>query len=382
MLLLSSIPFVLSAESVDTVKWVNEALLNYDMQTDHRTDSALIIIRQFPRKEYKETLYRFKRFVITEQIDSNLLKLYFGALMAYNDMWSYNEISYGISWSKHYASVANSFCETYDKNVKPLYAPLRFKFQMPDFITDSFVLDKSNLNDFVEKWLAYSSVLMDKEKNNKINLKIQEFYRWEEQIKEEEYTKKCKEKDSLYSTNKQKNIERISDLEDEIKTYVEQKSNVCLLPRTVDICYTSDSFTRIKENYNSYLPFPDGPLPCKVDSQIVVVPYLTGFNQKEVSKGNREFKIFLMDTYLRNLLGKCAEESDEIRKKLMSLFCIYIFSFNSYYYVYPVDYPIITNMCYCPDGVLFRVRYASSGYTVFFPNEPNAQIETLGEWLE
>ena len=98
----------------------------------------------------------------------------------------------------------------YDENENSLYAPLRFTFETPSFITDSFVLDKSNINDFVENWKVYSSVLKERDKNNIINQKIQEFYQWNEHINDEAYTENCKELDSLCSTRKRKNRKKPS----------------------------------------------------------------------------------------------------------------------------------------------------------------------------
>ena len=50
--------------------------------------------------------------------------------MAYNDIWSYKGIFYGITCSKYYSSVSKSFCDAYDENENSLYAPLRLKRQV------------------------------------------------------------------------------------------------------------------------------------------------------------------------------------------------------------------------------------------------------------
>ncbi|MDO4525927.1 MAG: hypothetical protein Q4B61_11440, partial [Bacteroidales bacterium] len=342
---LFSVQICLPMESVDTVKWVNDVLLNYEMQSESSQDSALVIIRKSPKKEYKRALVRFTDMIIKEQTDSKRLKLFFLALMAYNDIWSYKGIFYGITCSKYYSSVSKSFCDAYDENENSLYAPLRFTFETPSFITDSFVLDKSNINDFVENWKVYSSVLKERDKNNIINQKIQEFYQWNEHINDEAYTENCKELDSLCSTRKRKNRERISDLEDRIQTYQERnKSNVCVFPRT--ICYTSDSFARIKE-----IPAPIGCFGIKkIDSLNVIVPFLTEFNHKKVSNETGGVCLFLMDTHINNILGKYADESDEKYNELMDLFHIYIDSADSFFNcnIYPIYYPIITDIYCCP----------------------------------
>lgn len=387
---LFSVQICLSVEPVDTVKWVNDVLLNYEMQSESSQDSALVIIRKSPKKEYKRALVRFTDMIIKEQTDSKRLKLFFLALMAYNDIWSYKGIFYGITCSKYYSSVSKSFCDVYDENVNPLYAPLRFKFETPSFITDSFVLDKSNINDFVEKWMAYSSDLNERDKNNFINQKIQDFYQWKENLNDEAYTKNCKELDSLKSARKRKNRERIYDLEDRIQTYLEgKKSNVCVMPRTIDICYTSDSFASIKETYESEAPLPWGWL-CnkKMDSLTVVVPYLTEFNHKKFSNENGGVNLLLMDTHIDNILGKYAYDSDEKYNELMDLFHVYIDSADSFFVgsfnckIYPIYYPIITNIYCYPDGIVFRARYSSSGFNVFFPNDKNAEVEIFGGWVE
>lgn len=387
---LFSVQICLSVEPVDTVKWVNDVLLNYEMQSESSQDSALVIIRKSPKKEYKRALVRFTDMIIKEQTDSKRLKLFFLALMAYNDIWSYKGIFYGITCSKYYSSVSKSFCDVYDENVNPLYAPLRFKFETPSFITDSFVLDKSNINDFVEKWMAYSSDLNERDKNNFINQKIQDFYQWKENLNDEAYTKNCKELDSLKSARKRKNRERIYDLEDRIQTYLEEKkSNVCVMPRTIDICYTSDSFASIKETYESEAPLPWGWL-CnkKMDSLTVVVPYLTEFNHKKFSNENGGVNLLLMDTHIDNILGKYAYDSDEKYNELMDLFHVYIDSADSFFVgsfnckIYPIYYPIITNIYCYPDGIVFRARYSSSGFNVFFPNDKNAEVEIFGGWVE
>ena len=387
---LFSVQICLSVEPIDTVKWVSDVLLNYEVQKDSDLDSALVIVRKSPKNEYKKALYKFTNLIIKEQTDSKRQKLFFLALMAYNDLWSYNGISYGITCSKYYTSVSKSFCEAYDENVNPLYAPLRFKFETPSFITDSFVLDKSNINDFVEKWMAYSSDLNERDKNNFINQKIQDFYQWKENLNDEAYTKNCKELDSLKSARKRKNRERIYDLEDRIQTYLEgKKSNVCVMPRTIDICYTSDSFASIKETYESEAPLPWGWL-CnkKMDSLTVVVPYLTEFNHKKFSNENGGVNLLLMDTHIDNILGKYAYDSDEKYNELMDLFHVYIDSADSFFVgsfnckIYPIYYPIITNIYCYPDGIVFRARYSSSGFNVFFPNDKNAEVEIFGGWVE
>ncbi|MBR4840748.1 MAG: hypothetical protein IK005_09765 [Paludibacteraceae bacterium] len=375
----------LPMEPVDTTKWVNDVLLNCKAQKDSSLDSALIIVRKSPKKEYKRALFQFTDVIIKEQTDSKCQKLFFLALMAYNDIGSYKNISYGITYSKYYSSVSKSFCDAYDENANPLYAPLRFTYEAPSFITDSFVLDKSNINDFVENWKAYSSVLKERDKNNIINQKIQVFYQWNEHLNEEAYAENCKELDSLYSTRKRKNRERISDLEDRIQTYLERKkSNVCVLPRTINFCYTSDSFARIKE-YRLYPPMPFGGLNIKkIDSLNVIVPYLTEFNHKKVSNEDGGVRMFFMDTHINNILGKYADESDEKHNELMDLFHIYIDSANSFFNasLYPIYYPIITDICCCPDGIIFRARYLSSGFDVFFPNDKNAEIDFFDVWIE
>jgi len=378
---LFSVQICLPMESVDTVKWVNDVLLNYEMQSESSQDSALVIIRKSPKKEYKRALVRFTDMIIKEQTDSKRLKLFFLALMAYNDIWSYKGIFYGITCSKYYSSVSKSFCDAYDENENSLYAPLRFTFETPSFITDSFVLDKSNINDFVENWKVYSSVLKERDKNNIINQKIQEFYQWNEHINDEAYTENCKELDSLCSTRKRKNRERISDLEDRIQTYQERnKSNVCVFPRTINVCYTSDSFARIKE-----IPAPIGCFGIKkIDSLNVIVPFLTEFNHKKVSNETGGVCLFLMDTHINNILGKYADESDEKYNELMDLFHIYIDSADSFFNcnIYPIYYPIITDIYCCPDGIIFRARYSSSGFNVFFPNDKNAEVEFFAGWIE
>lgn len=387
---LFSVQICLSVEPVDTVKWVSDVLLNYEVQKDSDLDSALVIVRKSPKNEYKKALYKFTNLIIKEQTDSKRQKLFFLALMAYNDMWSYNGISYGITCSKYYTSVSKSFCEAYDENVNPLYAPLRFKFDTPSFITDSFVLDKSNINDFVEKWMAYSSNLKERDKNNFINQKIQEFYQWNENLNDEAYKKNCKELDSLKSARKRKNRELIFDLEDRIQTYLEEKkSNVCVMPRTIDICYTSDSFARIKETFESEALLPPLPLGCfgckKMDSLAVIVPCLMEFNNKNFSNEEGGVNLFLADTHINNILGKYADESDEKHNELMDLFHVYIYSADSFFYnctIYPIYYPVISNIYCCPDGVVFRVRYTSSGFNVFFPNDKNVEVELLGGWVE
>lgn len=384
------VQITLSAEFVDTVKWVSDVLMNCEVQKDSDLDSALVIVRKSPKNEYKKALYKFTNLIIKEQTDSKRQKLFFLALMAYNDLWSYNGISHGITCSKYYTSVSKSFCEAYDENVNPLYAPLRFKFDTPSFITDSFVLDKSNINDFVEKWMAYSSNLKEKDKNNFINQKIQDFYQWKENLNDEAYTKNCKELDSLKSARKRKNRERIFDLEDRIQTYLEgKKSNVCVLPRTIDICYTSDSFASIKETYESEVPLPWGWLGNKkMDSLTVVVPYLTEFNHKKFSNEEGGVNLFLMDAHINNILGKYAYDSDEKYNELMDLFHVYIDSADSFFYgsfnstIYPIYYPIISNIYCCPDGIVIRARYSSSGFNVFFPNDKNAEVEIFGGWIE
>ena len=60
-------------EPVDTVKWVNDVLLNYEMQSENSQDSALVIIRKSPKKEYKRALVRFTDMIIKEQTDSKRL---------------------------------------------------------------------------------------------------------------------------------------------------------------------------------------------------------------------------------------------------------------------------------------------------------------------
>ncbi|MBP5703073.1 MAG: hypothetical protein J6X12_00060, partial [Paludibacteraceae bacterium] len=70
---------------------------------------------------------------------------------------------------------------------------------------------------------------------------------------------------------------------------------------------------------------------------------------------------------------------------LMDLFHVYIYSADSFFYnctIYPIYYPVISNIYCCPDGVVFRVRYTSSGFNVFFPNDKNIEVELLGGWVE
>lgn len=387
---LFTVQICLSVEPVDTVKWVNDVLMNCEVQKDSDLDSALVIVQKSPKKEYKKALYKFTNLIIKEQTDSKRQKLFFLALMAYNDMWSCNCINHGITCSKYYSSVSKSFCDVYDENVNPLYAPLRFKFDTPSFITDSFVLDKSNINDFVEKWMAYSSNLKERDKNNFINQKFQEFYQWKENLNDEAYTKNCKELDSLKSARKRKNRERIFDLEDRIQTYLEgEKSNVCVMPRTIDICYTSDSFASIKETYESEAPLLLGWLGnIKMDSLTVVVPYLTEFSHKKFSNEEGGVNLFLMDTHINNILGKYADDSQEKYNELMDLFHVYIDSADSFFNgsfnstIYPIYYPIISNIYCFPDGIVIRARYSSSGFNVFFPNDKNAEVEIFGGWVE
>lgn len=377
----------LSAESVDTVKWVSDVLLNYEVQKDSDLDSALVIVRKSPKNEYKKALYKFTNLIIKEQTDSKRQKLFFLALMAYNDMWSCNCINHEITCSKYYSSVSKSFCDVYDENVNPLYSPLRFKFDTPSFITDSFVLDKSNINYFVENWKSYSSALKERDKNNILNQKIQEFYKWKEHLNDEAYAKNCRELDSLKSARKRKNRERISDLEDRIQTYLEgKKSNVCVMPRTIDICYSSDSFARIKETYELEPPLPLGWFGnIKMDSLAVIVPCLMEFNNKNFSNEEGGANLFLVDTHINNILGKYADESDEKHNELMDLFHVYIYSADSFFNnctIYPIYYPVISNIYCYPDGVVFRVRYTSSGFNVFFPNDKNIEVEIFGGWIE
>ena len=387
---LFSVQICLSVEPVDTVKWVNDVLLNYEMQSESSQDSALVIIRKSPKKEYKRALVRFTDMIIKEQTDSKRLKLFFLALMAYNDIWSYKGIFYGITCSKYYSSVSKSFCDVYDENVNPLYAPLRFKFETPSFITDSYVLDKSNINDFVENWKSYSLSLKERDKNNFINQKIQEFYQWNENLNDEAYTKNCKELDSLKSARKRKNRELIFDLEDRIQTYLEgKKSNVCVMPRTIDICYTSDSFASIKETFESEALLPPLPLGCfgckKMDSLAVIVPCLMEFNNKNFSNEEGGVNLFLADTHINNILGKYAYDSDEKYNELMDLFHVYIDSADSFFYnctIYPIYYPVISNIYCFPDGIVIRARYSSSGFNVFFSNDKNEEVEIFGEWIE
>ena len=83
-------------------------------------------------------------------------------------------------------------------------------------------------------------------------------------------------------------------------------------------------------------------------------------------------------------MGKYADESDEKYNELMDLFHIYIDSADSFFNcnIYPIYYPIITDIYCCPDGIIFRARYSSSGFNVFFPNDKNAEVEFFAGWIE
>ena len=164
------------------------------------------------------------------------------------------------------------------------------------------------------------------------------------------------------------------------------------MPRTIDICYTSDSFASIKETYESEAPLPPLLLGwlgnIKMDSLTVVVPYLTEFNHKKFSNEEGGVNLFLMDAHINNILGKYAYDSDEKYNELMDLFHVYIDSAHSFFNgsfnstIYPIYYPIISNIYCFPDGIVIRARYSSSGFNVFFPNDKNAEVEIFGGWVE
>ena len=81
---LFSVQICLSVEPIDTVKWVNDVLMNCEGQKDSDLDSALVIVQKSPKKEYKKALYKFTDLIIKGQTDSKRQKLFFHALMAYN----------------------------------------------------------------------------------------------------------------------------------------------------------------------------------------------------------------------------------------------------------------------------------------------------------
>lgn len=375
-----SMQMALSVDSI-AVHRIDDALINHDQLLERRIDSLLIGIQQSPREEYKQTLAEISSSIFNEHPDYTLQKLCIKALMSYNDHWSYDCISSEIDRSKNYSSVIKSFFDAYEEIENPMYKSLKQKFEVPMFIKDSYLLNESGFDDFVEQWSIYSSSIIEKNKNHPINKKIQDFYRWMERRGYDTYMNNCSERDSLYNLSKRKYRNKISILDDQIKRYIDGIENYeCILPRTIDVLYSSDSFVRLK-NTNELDPIiPGSCLRCSVDSQVVVVPYLTDFNSKRSPQG--ETHIFLMDTYIKNLLGKYAEKSERNHEKICNLFNVSISIRNNHVYLYPYSYPIITRICSYSDGVLFNVMNVSSGYCVFFPNEDNSPIETFGEWIE
>lgn len=369
-----SIHTVLSAESIDTVQWVNNVLMKSEIQSDPNFDSALIVIRQSPKNEYKKALSRCVRLISEEKTEARV-RLWYQALMVYNDNFSYNVISSTIVGSADYVDKAKWFCDSYNEIENKFYAPLRLKFDSPSFVSDSFVLDKKNISDFTNGWFDYSSSLMERDKNNPINQKFQEYFQWKEKRKEERYVRCCVERDSLYSTKKRKHRERISDLEDEIKDFEEErKLNVCVLPRTIDVCYSKDSFVNIKERLISEPPFRVGCLPCK-DSLAVIVPYLTSLKHNE--DGGTRF--LLLDYHITSILGQYAEKSKKQRNEIWNLFRINVFSWEFRYYT---SFYSITALC-CRDGVVLRLHYEDSGgQYIFIPNDKSAEIIIFNSWVE
>lgn len=382
LLCLLSTQTILSEEIQKNQEGNNTLVKNNELLL-RKPDSLLLVIQQNPSKEYKPTLEKFATTVFIENPNSKLQKLCLNTLMLYNDIWAYNCISYVIEYSKNYTSAAKCFCDAYDENKILLFRPLRQKYEIPNFISDSFVLTKTNLNDFVDKWLNYSSILMSKDKFNPLNNKIQEFYRWEEQRRYKEFLLYCIEKDSLCSLNKSKNNERIAILNDLIKRYKEAEANTkIILPRTIDVCYSSDSFAHYEEEYKQKPLFNEGCPRCRRDSQTVIVPYLKNFYKKEASNEKDEVHVFLMDTHIMNLIGNYACESNSNPKQISNLFNVDITFAENNMYVYPETHPTITNICSYSDGVLFNVRYINSGYWAFLPNDEKGEIMLLGHWVE
>lgn len=367
---------LLSKESIDTVQWVNNVLYDLENEIDSSLDSVLIVVKESPKNEYKKALSKSVKF-FSEEKNYAYLRSWYQLLMAYNDNWSYNAISNTIIMSNNCISFAKCFCEAYDNNKNELYAPLREKFEFPDFISDFYVLKKSDLNDFKNHWIKCSSICMERDKYNPINMKVQEYYRWKNKVAEERYVRLCLIRDSLYSTNKRINRDRISELEDEIRMYEEQReANICVLPRTIDVCYTRDSFVQLEKDESLFF---EGHMQFKLDSQNVIVPYLTEYNDRKVSNEDGDLNLLLLDTNITAILGKYAGRSRQRRKEIKNRFNIDVISLGSCYYT---SLESITAIC-CPDGVVFRVYYNNySGYYVFFPNDINAEIKEFGQWIE
>lgn len=362
---------------------VDDALFDFDHKEGRSIDSFLIAIQQFPREECKPALSEITKSIFNENPNDTLQKMCVKALMSYNDVWSYGCISYEIDRAKCYSSVVKSFFDVYEENENPMYKPLKQKFEVPVFINDSFVLNDTNFSAFVENWSNYSSLLMIRDKVHPINEKVHDFYRWIEHRGYETYVTNCSERDSLCNLSKRKYRDRIAILEDQIKEYIDgMKNDVYLFPRTIDVCYTTDSFSKLKEIYELESIIPGICYQSRVDSQTVIVPYLVEFNSKRVSKGNGDTRFFLMDTYIKNLLGTYAKESERNYKKISRLFNVSISVYENHIHIDPNSYPIITNICSYSDGVLFYVEQKSSGYCVFFPNDEGAKIESFGEWIE
>lgn len=363
----------------DTVKWVNETLLNYDTLYADRIDSALTLIKNSPKEEYRAALSTFGRKVLFyDKSNSRIIRLCLRALMAYNDWRSYYFINSFCSHSRYIKYVAKCFCDVYDENNNKFFAPIRRKLATPEFINKYQILDESNINQFFDDWNKYSLTEMEKDKDNPLNIKIQEFYRWKENEDKTYYVENCKERDSLKALGKRKYKDEISYLQNNIDNYLRHKK-VCVMPHYIDVYFSQDTFSNYKDSVCLIPPHQPFLAPGKRDSHTVVVPFLS----ENVLNLEKNPMFFLSDNQVESFMANHVFNSDDMRDKMIELIGIDIYQF--------FDYMNIFSALFYSDGVVFQIAYgpiggelgyeSGGGFAVFIPNDKNKEIEDFCYWI-
>ena len=96
--------------------------------------TALDAVMAWPSASYKQQVRQICQYILNRKDTYGCDRSAFGALMAYNDKWSYNLIDKTISKAKQndqkYIDYCWSFHEAYENNPFPLFKPLLKKYEL------------------------------------------------------------------------------------------------------------------------------------------------------------------------------------------------------------------------------------------------------------